>query len=82
MMDLTWMGDKVHEVRRFLTAWDDILENLEDKSAANERSLRDIFYRQVSTFTVLREDVAHYNRAKARGLSDFDYLLHVPPTDD
>ena len=55
--DLT-EGDKPSEMQRFLQYCDNILKSLEDRTAVNDKSMRDLLYRQVKKSTVLKEGVA------------------------
>ena len=77
LTDIVWMGDRPAEMQRFLTVWDNIIRNLEDKTAVNEKTMRDLMFRQMKKSTALSEEVAHFNRQRTKGsdAEDFTYTF-------
>ena len=63
---LCWKGDTPSQMEQFLQDWDYLIDNLGPNTMTIDAQ-RDMFHSTWCKSTVLKEDIAHYKRARAKG---------------
>ena len=72
LMNVTWKGDA--KIEAFLNDWTMVLGGIKEPPSAD--LVETLFYRQLKMSTILREDVAHYERAeKGTSHRSYEFLL-------
>ena len=73
--NIGWKGDTPSQMEQFLNDWDYLVENLGPNMLTEEAS-KDMFASKWFQSNALKEDIAHYKRARAKGPNvDPDFTL-------
>ncbi|MCP4194480.1 MAG: hypothetical protein GY768_28055, partial [Planctomycetaceae bacterium] len=65
LLKLSWKGDGISEMEKFLKDWDFLVRNID--TDFTEDAYRDIMFEAMKDSAALREDMSHYRRVRAKG---------------